>query len=119
MILGSYTCLEVKINFQRDLSSYINELFVPSTLVVSFSFVSFFLDYKNVNARAPLGAINVLTVTFLISGIYEEIKNVKIVFSKCLHNTRVNLVSFKEIILERENRYVISNSKIFPCDVLS
>ena len=68
ILKGSYACLEVSFIFQRDLSVYINEFYVPSSFVVSLSFVSFFIDYKSAAARAPLGATSVLTVTNLVSG---------------------------------------------------
>ena len=82
ILIGSYTCLEVKLNLQREISNYINEYFVPSSLVVGFSFVSFFIDYKSVGARAPLTGLNVLSFTFLLSG---NCQDKKIFFSKCLH----------------------------------
>jgi hypothetical protein len=66
--VGSYACLEIHLHFQRDLSIHINELFVPSSFIVCLSFLSFFIDYKSAAARAPLGAMSVLTVVNLLSG---------------------------------------------------
>lgn len=66
--LGAYACLEVKIELQRDLSSYINEIYIPSGFVCFLSFISFLIDYKSPAARAPLGATNVLTITTMLGG---------------------------------------------------
>lgn len=78
IFVGSYACLEVSFILQRDLSVYINEFYVPSSFVVSLSFVSFFIDYKSAAARAPLGATSVLTVTNLVAG--KSIKNLILYF---------------------------------------
>ena len=66
--LGSFACLETAIYLQRDLSSYINDIYIPSSFVVSLSFISFFIDYKSAAARAPLGATSVLTITTMTGG---------------------------------------------------
>ena len=65
---GEYACLEVRFYLHRDISSYINEIYIPSSFVVSLSFVSFFIDHKSAPARAPLGVTSVLTVTTMLSG---------------------------------------------------
>ena len=65
---GSFTCLETHIHLQRDLSSYIVDIYIPSSFVVSLSFISFFIDYKSAPARAPLGVTSVLTITTMTGG---------------------------------------------------
>ena len=70
MYIGSYACLEVTIDLQRDLSSYINDVYIPSSFIVSLSFISFFIDHKSAAARAPLGVTSVLTITTMSDGIY-------------------------------------------------
>lgn len=56
------------IHLQRDLSSYIVDIYIPSSFVVSLSFTSFFIDYKSAPARAPLGVTSVLTITTMTGG---------------------------------------------------
>lgn len=68
MHIGEYACLEVRIELQRDLSSYITDIYIPSSFVVSLSFISFFIDHKSAAARAPLGATSVLTITTMLGG---------------------------------------------------
>ena len=83
---GSYACLEVQIGLQRDLSSYINEIYIPSSLIVSLSFISFHIDYKSAAARAPLGATSVLTITTMLGG-KKQIKITKLLNKKAFqHN---------------------------------
>jgi hypothetical protein len=59
---------------QRDLSVYINEIYVPSSFIVGLSFISFFIDYKSAAARAPLGATSILTITTMVDGMKRQIK---------------------------------------------
>lgn len=68
MSIGEYACLEVHIELQRDLSSYITDVYIPSSFVVSLSFISFFIDHRSAAARAPLGATSVLTITTMFGG---------------------------------------------------
>ena len=63
---------------QRDLSVYINEIYVPSSFIVGLSFISFFIDYKSAAARAPLGATSILTITTMVDGMKRQIKKHKI-----------------------------------------
>jgi len=57
---------------QRDLSSYIVDIYIPSSFVVSLSFTSFFIDYKSAPARAPLGVTSVLTITTMTGGNHQK-----------------------------------------------
>ena len=61
--------MEVHFQLQRDISSYINEIYIPTSFVVSLSFISFFIDHKSAAARAPLGVTSVLTITTMLEGI--------------------------------------------------
>jgi hypothetical protein len=66
--LGSYACLEILLEFQRDIVSYVNEIYVPSSLVVSVMFVSFFIDKKSEMARVALGTTSVVSLTTMFGG---------------------------------------------------
>ena len=95
---------------QRDLSVYINEIYVPSSFIVGLSFISFFIDYKRYKlmkiypsyfilcfitifyyksaaARAPLGATSILTITTMVDGILDKlIRNFSaIIFCKIIN----------------------------------
>lgn len=73
---GAFTCLETAIFLQRDLSSYIVDIYIPSSFVVSLSFISFFIDYKSAPARAPLGVTSVLTITTMTGGVRSQLPKV-------------------------------------------
>ena len=87
--LGSYACLEVKINLQRDLSAYITDVYIPSSFIVSLSFISFFIDYKSAPARAPLGVTSVLTITTMSDGTYNKLN----------FRRKKNILNFQQLFL--------------------
>lgn len=53
--------------FDRSLGYYIIHIYIPSTLIVVLSWVSFWLNREAVPARVALGITTVLTMTTLIS----------------------------------------------------
>jgi hypothetical protein len=63
ILKGYYACIEASIKIQRDLSAYINDIYLPSTFIVGLSFISFHIDHKSAPARAPLGVMSVLSKT--------------------------------------------------------
>lgn len=48
---GKYSCLELNVVLQRQLSFYAFDLYVPSALIVLISFMSFIIDHNVVPAR--------------------------------------------------------------------
>ena len=54
-IKGEYACIRVILEFRRDLTNYINIVYIPSSMVVCLSFISFYIDHHSAAARAPLG----------------------------------------------------------------
>lgn len=65
---GVYSRLTMKLYFVRSLGYYIIQIYIPSTLIVTLSWVSFWLDISAAPARITLGMTTVLTmVTFIWS----------------------------------------------------
>jgi hypothetical protein len=65
---GLYSRLTLKLKFVRSLGYYIIQIYIPSTLIVVLSWVSFWLDRTAAPARVSLGITTVLTmVTFIWS----------------------------------------------------
>jgi gamma-aminobutyric acid receptor subunit beta len=65
---GLYSRLTLRLYFSRSLGYYITQIYVPSTLLVVLSWVSFWLDRTAAPARVSLGITTVLTmVTFIWS----------------------------------------------------
>ncbi|RNA13243.1 gamma-aminobutyric acid receptor subunit beta isoform X16, partial [Brachionus plicatilis] len=65
---GLYSRLTMKLFFSRSLGYFITQIYIPSTLIVALSWVSFWLDRTAAPARVSLGITTVLTmVTFIWS----------------------------------------------------
>ncbi|KAG8175316.1 hypothetical protein JTE90_008146 [Oedothorax gibbosus] len=59
---GNYTVLYANFTFVRLLSGSLMNTYVPSTLIVCFSWLSFWLEVTAVPARVTLGATSLLTL---------------------------------------------------------
>ncbi|XP_074650248.1 gamma-aminobutyric acid receptor subunit beta-like [Tubulanus polymorphus] len=64
---GNYSRLSCEIFFERSMGYYLIQIYIPSTLIVVLSWVSFWLCRSAVPARVALGITTVLTMTTLIS----------------------------------------------------
>ena len=63
LFLGTYSCLRVKLLFARQLSFFIVTVYVPCSMTVSVSWMSFWLDHKAVPARVALGVTTLLAMS--------------------------------------------------------
>ena len=64
---GNYSRLACQLLFERSLGYYLIHIYVPSSLVVMLSWVSFWLNRESAPARTTLGITTVLTMATLIS----------------------------------------------------
>uniref|UniRef100_A0A1I8IYR7 Neur_chan_memb domain-containing protein n=1 Tax=Macrostomum lignano TaxID=282301 RepID=A0A1I8IYR7_9PLAT len=64
---GNYSRLAAEFYFARSMGYYLIQIYIPSTLIVVLSWVSFWLSRSAVPARVALGITTVLTMTTLIS----------------------------------------------------
>ncbi|XP_064616930.1 glycine receptor subunit alpha-2-like [Liolophura sinensis] len=62
-ISGDFTCLEAKFYLVRRFGFYLVQIYVPSTLIVTLSWVSFWINHDAVPARISLGVLTVLSMT--------------------------------------------------------
>jgi len=60
---GEYSCLRVKLRFERQLSFFLVTVYVPCSMTVSVSWMSFWLDHKAVPARVALGVTTLLAMS--------------------------------------------------------
>ncbi|CAI5452843.1 unnamed protein product [Caenorhabditis angaria] len=70
---GVYSCLRTKLELRRQFSYYLLQLYIPSTMLVIVSWVSFWLDRGAVPARVTLGVTTLLTMTTQASGINAKL----------------------------------------------
>lgn len=63
---GEYSCLKVNFAFDRALLYYVIQIYIPCSILVLTSFVSFWLDPEAITARVLLGKTFFLSI-FLVS----------------------------------------------------
>ena len=79
---GNYSRLCADILFSRSMGYYIIQVYVPSSLIVMMSWVSFYLDRKSAPARVGLGVTTVLTMVTLMGSVNRSLP--KISYMKAL-----------------------------------
>jgi len=78
---GNYSRLACEIQFVRSMGYYLIQIYVPSTLIVVISWVSFWLNRNATPARVSLGVTTVLTMTTLMSSTNAALPKVSYVKS--------------------------------------
>lgn len=53
--VGNYSCLKVDLMFTRDRSFYFTTVFIPGIILVTSSFITFWLEWNAVPARVMIG----------------------------------------------------------------
>lgn len=67
--IGEYSCIKVELLFKREFSYYLIQIYIPCSMLVIVSWVSFWLDPNAIPARVSLGVTTLLTMATQISGI--------------------------------------------------
>ncbi|XP_012161186.1 uncharacterized protein LOC101454185 isoform X4 [Ceratitis capitata] len=57
---GNYSCLEVELTFTRDRAYYFTTVFIPGIILVTSSFITFWLEWNAVPARVMIGVTTML-----------------------------------------------------------
>merc|ERR1712227_434191 len=60
---GQFACVEGKFILSRQMGYYLIQCYVPTTLIVMLSWISFWISIKATPARVSLGITTVLTIT--------------------------------------------------------
>ncbi|CAG0922633.1 unnamed protein product, partial [Notodromas monacha] len=58
---GNYSCLMVELVFTRDKSFYLSTVFIPGIILVTSSFITFWLEWSAAPARVVIGVTTLLT----------------------------------------------------------
>lgn len=64
---GNYSRLVMVMQFERSMVYYLLQFYIPSSLIVMLSWVSFWIDRRAITARMSHGAISVLTMIIILS----------------------------------------------------
>ena len=73
---GAFTCLQVSFTLGREIGFYLLQTYIPSTLIVVLSWVSFWISSDSVPARISLGVTTVLTMTTQLSASQQSVPRV-------------------------------------------
>ncbi|XP_063715518.1 glycine receptor subunit alphaZ1-like isoform X2 [Symsagittifera roscoffensis] len=76
---GAYPCLEAQFFLKRLMRYYLIQTYVPSFLIVTLSWVSFWISAEASPARVALGITTVLTMTTQSSGVLQSLPKVSYV----------------------------------------
>ncbi|KAK2164275.1 hypothetical protein NP493_1423g01058 [Ridgeia piscesae] len=79
---GDYPCLEATFDMRREFGFYALQTYIPSVLIVSLSWLSFWIDKDAVPGRVTLGVTTVLTMTTQLSS--SKSSNVKVSYPKAV-----------------------------------
>ncbi|RWS21356.1 glycine receptor subunit alpha-2-like protein, partial [Leptotrombidium deliense] len=63
MHIGEYSCLKAEFHLHRSLGYHMVQSYLPTSLIVFISWVSFWLDVDAIPARVTLGVTTLLTIS--------------------------------------------------------
>lgn len=66
----------VTFSFKRRIGYYVNQVYVPDTLVVAISWIVFWLDPDDMGGRVGLGITTLLTIMFLLGSVNSALPRV-------------------------------------------
>ncbi|KAJ8042305.1 Glycine receptor subunit alpha-3 [Holothuria leucospilota] len=99
---GNYTCLEFSFILERELTFYVVQTFLPTSLLVIMSWVSFWIDITQAPARVSLGVTIILTMTTTTTGFgsaaglprVSYTKAIDVWFDMCLGFVTMSLLEY-------------------------
>ncbi|XP_042872333.1 glycine receptor subunit alpha-2-like [Penaeus japonicus] len=77
--IGNYSCLVAEFRMRRSIGFHLVQSYLPTTLIVVISWVSFWMDVDSVPGRTTLGVTTLLTVSSKSSGIQAGLPQVSYV----------------------------------------
>ncbi|OWF51171.1 Glycine receptor subunit alpha-2 [Mizuhopecten yessoensis] len=106
-----YSCVGFNIQLTRNYGYYLIQVYIPTSLIVMLSWVSFWLNIDAIPARISLGLLTVLTMTTMSSSARSElprvsyIKAIDVWMAICLLFVFAALIQFAHVnVLSRVER---------------
>ncbi|KAG7492455.1 hypothetical protein MATL_G00014580 [Megalops atlanticus] len=99
---GNYPKLIFHFQLKRSILYFILETYVPSSLLVVLSWVSFWISQSSVPARICIGVTTVLTMTTLMMGARTSLPNANC-FIKAIDVPTTNALMYGQEMQERED----------------
>merc|ERR1719495_801969 len=115
---GNYSRLLADVQFTRSMGYYMIQVYIPSSLIVVVSWVSFWLNRGAAPARVGLGVTTVLTMTTLISSTNSAlpkisyVKSIDVYLAACFFMVFASLLEYASVgymakrIQMRKNRFL-------------
>ncbi|KAM5221547.1 gamma-aminobutyric acid receptor subunit theta [Ctenodactylus gundi] len=76
---GSYVRLILKFQVQREIKTYLVQIYWPTVLTTSISWISFWMNYDSSAARVTIGLTSILILTTIDSHLRDKLPNVSCV----------------------------------------
>ena len=73
---GTFSILRVTFSFKRRIGYYVTQVFFPDVLVVTISWIIFWLDQDDMGGRVGLGITTLLTIMFLLGSVNMSLPRV-------------------------------------------
>jgi len=115
---GNYSRLACEIQFVRSMGYYLIQVYIPSSLIVIISWVSFWLNRGATPARVGLGVTTVLTMTTLMASTnaalpkISYVKSIDVYLGACFFMVFASLLEYASVgymakrIQMRKNRFL-------------
>ena len=97
---GNYSRLSCEIQFVRSMGYYLIQIYIPSSLIVVISWVSFWLNRGATPARVTLGVTTVLTMTSLTSSTNSQLPKISYMKSIDIYLSFCFIMVFASLIGE-------------------
>ncbi|XP_045204896.2 glycine receptor subunit alpha-2-like [Mercenaria mercenaria] len=75
-ITGNHSCLQADFHLVRNIGYYVIQMYVPSLLIVTLSWLSFWLNVNSIPGRVTLGVLSVLTISTQSSSVNASLPRV-------------------------------------------
>ncbi|XP_050434018.1 glutamate-gated chloride channel-like [Adelges cooleyi] len=123
---GNFSCLQVDLIFSRDRTFYFATIFIPSFILVTSSFVTFFLDWNAMPARTIIGVTSILNYFTTCNSFRRTLPDVGnltamnvwdgvcmcFVYISFLEFIVVNVVARRKTLSKTNSRKISDNNKV-------